>query len=149
MKALSVQQPYAAAIAAGVKTIEFRSRPIHYRGELLICTTKGGETIWCEDNGRYYKWPKGAHACVVEVVGCHPATADDAEAGNCYPEDIPDGAWAWEIKLKRLVKPNPVSGKLNLFEVADTAIEDDDDSMDYHLQFEEVSETEPKTGIIL
>lgn len=36
MKALSVQQPYAALICAGVKTVENRSRRTHYRGQILI-----------------------------------------------------------------------------------------------------------------
>jgi hypothetical protein len=36
MKALSVRQPYAALICAGVKTVENRSRPTNYRGKLLI-----------------------------------------------------------------------------------------------------------------
>ena len=37
MKALSVRQPWAGLIAAGLKTIEVRPRPTHYRGDLLIC----------------------------------------------------------------------------------------------------------------
>lgn len=36
MKALTVRQPHAQLISLGVKTIETRSKPTKYRGELLI-----------------------------------------------------------------------------------------------------------------
>ena len=40
MKALSLHQPWATWIATGAKSIETRTRPVSYRGPLLICSTK-------------------------------------------------------------------------------------------------------------
>lgn len=36
MKALSIKQPYAALIALGLKDVENRTWPTHYRGRILI-----------------------------------------------------------------------------------------------------------------
>lgn len=153
MKALSVRQPYVFDIACGIKTIELRSRPTKHRGELLICSSKGGAALWFYDEakGIYYKMPAGAQICVVEVVGCRPAVPDDAEAAACEPEDIVEGMWAWELKFKRLLKPNkPVQGKLNLFEVPDGEIADTDDpTPDYHLRCQEHSEKIPRGNVII
>jgi len=48
MKALTVRQPWAQAIAEGLKTVEVRSRPIRYRGLLAIhatgCTGRAADT---------------------------------------------------------------------------------------------------------
>jgi len=40
MKALSIRQPWAGLIAAGVKTIETRNWRTGYRGQLLICASR-------------------------------------------------------------------------------------------------------------
>ena len=40
MKAVSVKQPWASLIAEGNKTIETRTWPTNYRGDLLICASK-------------------------------------------------------------------------------------------------------------
>jgi hypothetical protein len=47
MKALSVRQPYASAILAGVKTLEIRSWQTHYRSDLLICATAKSLAALC------------------------------------------------------------------------------------------------------
>jgi hypothetical protein len=40
MKAISLWQPWAWAMAEGIKRIETRSWPISYRGDLVICSAK-------------------------------------------------------------------------------------------------------------
>ncbi|MFL5577327.1 MAG: ASCH domain-containing protein [Gemmatimonadaceae bacterium] len=41
MKALTLTQPWATLVAIGAKTIETRSWPTHYRGEVAIHAAKG------------------------------------------------------------------------------------------------------------
>lgn len=45
MKALTIKQPWASLIAAGVKDVENRTWDTRYRGPLLIHAGKGVETI--------------------------------------------------------------------------------------------------------
>ena len=52
MKALSVRQSWAGLIASGQKWIEFRSRPTHFRGKLLIGASKSGPTEYAELKGK-------------------------------------------------------------------------------------------------
>lgn len=147
MKALSVRQPYILAIVTGVKTVELRSRPTKHRGELLICSTKGGDDAYLrDDENYYYKIAKGAHMCVVDVVDCRKATPADAEAAFVHEDEITEDMWAWEFKLKKLVASTPVVGKLNLFEVDDALIKDGEVEY-FHKQFEKTKK-EPKSGFI-
>jgi activating signal cointegrator 1 len=90
MKALTVRQPHASLIAAGVKTIETRGQRTHHRGPLAIHAglhrpVEGadvGDWWWCwdVDQGaivRQSEWgqhpaPLGAIVAVVDVVDCVP-----------------------------------------------------------------------------
>ena len=42
---ISVRQPFAWAIMVGIKTVEFRSRPVAYRGPILIHASKGEQGL--------------------------------------------------------------------------------------------------------
>ncbi len=100
MKALSIRQPYASEIASGEKTEEYRSRRTHFRGPLLVCSTKapdeGGEGMPC-----------GVTICTVDLVDC-----------------IPDGSggWAWVLENPRPVEPRPIKGVLGFYEVDDSEV---------------------------
>lgn len=136
MKALSVRQPFAFFISEGAKTIELRSRPTNHRGPLLICASKSGGDWWYRDSEITCELPKGAHACVVNLVDCRPATKEDAVAAQCEPEDITEGMWAWVLSDDSTpVLPTPVVGRLNMFDVADELIDVGDvdkDITDYY-----------------
>ncbi|MFB6349465.1 ASCH domain-containing protein [Moraxella sp. ZJ142] len=123
MKALSVRQPYATDICLDMKTIELRTWRTDYRGKLLICSSKTGIKTWLEYQDKYYFAPMGATICVVDLIDCRPATKDDADDANCPPDDITDGMWAWVLDNVIDVKPKPIRGKLNLFEVDDSLVE--------------------------
>ena len=106
MLALSVRAPWAGLIASGVKTLEIRKRRINYRGELLICQSRGGGAV-----------------AVVEVVGCHPWTTDDARA-SATETTGPDGGiedclgqFCWELRLLRRVTSERIKGSLGFFNV--------------------------------
>jgi|HubBroStandDraft_1064217.scaffolds.fasta_scaffold10079_2 hypothetical protein len=100
MKALSVRAPWAEMIASGAKTVEIRSRRTHYRGELLICQSRGGAVA------------------IVEIVECRPfVEADDAASGGVwsrFPET--HSHFAWELRLVRRVTSDRIKGTLGFFE---------------------------------
>lgn len=50
MKALSLWEPWAGLVAAGIKTVETRSWTTNHRGELAIAATAhaGGWTVWSD-----------------------------------------------------------------------------------------------------
>jgi len=84
MKILTVREPLAELIAAGVKTIELRSWRTTYRGPLLLCAGSF-------KNNR----PTGPALCVVELVDVRRYVFGDDDLATCchgYP-----GAWAWVL----------------------------------------------------
>jgi activating signal cointegrator 1 len=78
MKALTLWQPWAGAMALGIKTIETRGRRFNYRGDL--CIHSAMRTIPWEEYPQPAKalgyppdkafWHGGAILCVVEVYDC-------------------------------------------------------------------------------
>lgn len=114
MRALSVRCPWAPLIAAGLKSIELRSRPTSYRGPVLIVSSlrfADDPGDWSDIDG-----PRGVALCVVDIVDCRPATAADADDACVAPG--PD-SWAWVLANPRPVPNVPVRGQLGLFSVAD------------------------------
>jgi hypothetical protein len=104
MKALSVRQPWANMIASGQKTIETRTWPTDYRGDLLICSSKRPAIA-----------PAGYALAIAELYDCHSMTKADEAAACC---ELYDGAWAWMLrKIKPISVRFPVRGQLGLFEV--------------------------------
>jgi len=133
IKALTVQQPWASLIACGRKTLECRSRPLSYRGPLLIhagLRVQGGaaEALdLCRAQGEADDVPQilpvGALVALVEVTGCRRWADDlpgllrdlDAQEGRLYelPETLDEareavarkGEWLWELRLVRAISP--------------------------------------------
>jgi hypothetical protein len=138
MKALSVRQPWAGLIAAGIKNVENRTwRPP--RGKLLICAGIAKVNTddvrlareMCKALGTAYPSDlcvrTGAALATVEVVGTM-----EKEDGDKIQYDFPDvylvdgvvdatwynpGCIGWLLANARLVRPFPVKGKLGIFEV--------------------------------
>jgi len=111
MKAISIKQPWASLIAAGVKTLELRAWPTDHRGPLLICSSRRPVI----DGHRH-----GAALCVVDVVDCREMTRDDIPFA-CVQQFYPDH-YAWVLRDVRLIEPFPVVGQLRLFDVRDGLI---------------------------
>ena len=111
MKAISIKQPWASLIAAGIKTREIRQWPTDHRGPLLIVSSRRPVI----DGHRH-----GAALCTVEVVGCRKMTADDVPFA-CVPH-IYHGHYAWVLGRVQLIEPFAVLGQLRLFDVADGLI---------------------------
>jgi hypothetical protein len=120
MKALSVRNPWAHLIARGDKTIELRTRRIHYRGELLICSSLNRNRPKMLASGLRDDEVLWGHAlCVAQLVDVRPAFESDARAA-CTPPS--DSEFAWILERVRRVAPFPVLGRLSLFDVEDARI---------------------------
>src|SRR5258708_38096209 len=78
MKALSIQQPWAWAILAGVKTVENRTWRTFHRGPLLIHASKKPWTGKADLLGHVPpgKLPIGVLLGTVEVLDCVPIGGD-------------------------------------------------------------------------
>lgn len=118
VKAITVRQPYADAIAHGSrsygrKLTENRTRPTQHRGPVLIhaglAEYQGAVLV------RDHDWPdvRGAVIAVAEIVGCHQANTDGPLC--CAPWGFPDH-WHWELDhVRPLPKPVPARGQLGLW----------------------------------
>lgn len=120
MKALTVRQPWAQAIAEGLKTVEVRSRPIKHRGLLAIHAAAKPDPEYAEEAEGL---PLGQVICVVNVVGCEPLTAELLEAAFMLGEGWPtEGLWGWQLADVRPVKPVAAKGKLSLWNLPDEQV---------------------------
>ena len=52
MKAISIKSPYAQLIQLGYKTLEVRSKPTHYRGDVIICVSLKNVYLWQIHNAK-------------------------------------------------------------------------------------------------
>jgi len=106
MKAISLKQPWASLIANGEKTIETRTWPTKYRGDLLICASK---------QPRLDRYPSGCALCIVTVIDWRPMTKADEQAACC---ELYQGAWSWLLSNIHPIVPFAVKGSLGFYEVA-------------------------------
>ena len=105
MKAISLHQPWASWIAQGKKTIETRFWYTHYRGDLLIVSTK---------KPKYKNLPLGKALCVVRVVDCRSMHVDDEKETLC---GFHPALYAWILKDIRPIRPFDVKGSQGFYEV--------------------------------
>ncbi len=118
IKTLSVKQPWAWAIAEGLKTIETRKWCPNHRGDILIAASLRPDKIFLE-------WlisqrgidilgeiEYGKAIAIVELLHCRPMTRADESFALCpvYP-----GAYAWVLGNVRKIEPYPVKGRLGLY----------------------------------
>jgi len=118
MKALSIKQPWAHLIIHGFegryKTIETRVWQTHYRGPLLIVSSKLPVARPWQPGARAEEMEFGKAIGIAEMVDCRPMTRADETAAMCgvYPD-----AWSWVFETPRAIDPFAVSGRLRLYEV--------------------------------
>lgn len=130
MKGLSLSQPYASLVALGLKTLETRKMRIHYRGPLVICSTKTldasawntichldsaplSEILMHERVDGPVDLPRGQALALVDVVGCRPLVEADWPESFFYAEK----RFAWKLANVRRLSPFPVRGMNGLFPV--------------------------------
>ena len=125
MKIISLTQPYATAIALGLKHWETRSWYTKYRGLLGIHAAKGfpkwAWEFWTAEYtlGRLPgTLPFGAVVAVVELTDCQP-TENLIDAISDLERrygDYLDGRFAWKLEDNRaLSEPVPAKGALGLW----------------------------------
>lgn len=129
MKALSVKQPWAMALVDGVKTIEVRTWATKHRGPLVICASAlPNNWFWYVEDDKVHRLiPAGCIMGIVDLVDCRPMTQADEESAIC---DCLPGDFAWVVKPIARCRPDPIIGKLNLFEVPDDKLVRLDDETD-------------------
>lgn len=130
MKALSVKQPWANALVEGAKTIEVRSWTTPHRGPLLICASSSPKNVFWQDPDTKEKFLfyAGCIIGIVDLIECRPMTKADEDAAL---SDYQAGTYAWVTKPIAFCRPDPILGKLHLYEVPDeeiVRISDDDDT---------------------
>jgi len=106
MKAISLKQPWSSLIAPGHKTIEARTWPTKYRGDLLICSSKKPKVP--------ADLPTGKALAVARLIDCRRMTKADEKEAMC---ERYNGAWAWLLADIRKIMPFDVKGRLGLYEV--------------------------------
>lgn len=107
MKALTVRQPWASLIIAGVKDVENRTWRTSYRGRLLIHAGRGRDTC---DHEVPDDLPGGVILGSVTLLDCvrdHPS-----------PWSIP-ASWHWLLgDVQPWARPVPVRGQLGLWDAS-------------------------------
>lgn len=111
IRALTIRQPWADAIAHGEKRTENRSRRTNYTGKVLIHAGLTGDREAVVIAG---VWPgpdvRGAVIAVADLVGCHQAAK-----GCCAPWGFED-CWHWVLSdVRPLPRPIPAKGRLGLW----------------------------------
>lgn len=109
VKALTVRQPWAAAIAHHGKTVENRNWHTSWRGTLLIHAAKTADPgISLIEHSIV----RGAVVAVATLTDCHPGD------GQCTPwADYPGpAAWHWVLEdVRALAEPVACKGTLGLW----------------------------------
>ncbi len=126
MKALTVYQPYASAIVAGLKLYETRSRRTSIRGRVAVHAGKASlnratRTLFAK---AFWKLlgavsgkidlPMGAVVGTVEIVDCLPVEAviPTLTERERVLGDYSPGRWAWVLKNPVMFHtPIPARGK--------------------------------------
>lgn len=121
MKALTIRQPYASLIVAGVKDVENRSWTSGHRGTVAIHAGRvdrvgpQASMAWHIATVLGLELPTGAILGVVDLV--------DVVEGASSPWALP-GHRHWVLRGARpLDHPVPMRGHLNLWEVNDASID--------------------------
>ena len=126
IKALSLWQPWASLVAAGVKRHETRHWATQYRGPIAIAAAKtmdlaGAPDQLCEAVAGPYWFrdlPRGFIVAVADLTACDPAerVADHLTQADLAAGNFARGRFAWRLeRIRRVREPIPVVGRQGLF----------------------------------
>lgn len=136
MKAISLWQPWASAMAMSLKLNETRSWQAQYRGPIAIHAAKRRPTdqdfkmfeFILKRFGREYDWlndlPLGQIVCVTELYDCISTNkvllAPSISDIEFHLGDYSPGRYFWKTEnLRRLKNPIPFKGKQGFFNIPD------------------------------
>jgi hypothetical protein len=117
-----IRQPWAALLAAGVKTFEIRSWATKYRGPVLIHAAKRPDRVTTPDVERW-SGVTGGILAEAHLIGCRPYNnpegfaADRARHLNDPEWYQPPGPFGFEFVNARLVPFHAVIGRTKFFTV--------------------------------
>jgi hypothetical protein len=134
MRAITVRNPYAWAIATGHKDVENRTRPTSYRGDIAIHSGAAWHKAGSMDRRVIDAWWGGPDngitridaadfagawfgrvLAVAELYDCH-----QADSGCCWSEwGDPEGFHLMLRNVRRLYRPVPAKGVLGLWLLPD------------------------------
>lgn len=125
MKVITIKQPFASLIAAGIKCYEFRTWKTKYRGEILIHAGKGINKKAMEKYKDYnLDYPSSAIIAKANLTDC--IFIDDnaramlkKENDVIYSSVINDKEWVgYGFKLEdvKRIDEIPINGKLSLWD---------------------------------
>lgn len=123
MRALTIKQPWAAAIAHGPKRIENRPKaiPPKHLGTTVLIHAGAAEDEGALPADMTREWPRHHRAivAVATLASCHQA----AKPLCCAPWGFPD-TWHWVFEDVRPIPhpPRPVRGHLGLWTVDDDVL---------------------------
>ncbi|MES2395853.1 MAG: ASCH domain-containing protein [Bacteroidota bacterium] len=125
-KALTIKNPWAYLIASGIKTVENRSRRTHYRGKILIHSSKVNDktSVHISDLLTEEQWNfLSIKDKMIMTVGefNNSSIIGEAEIVDCIENSksvwaVP-GQWHWIIK-NAVLYPHPIQnikGKLGIW----------------------------------
>ena len=111
IKALTIHQPFASLIVAGIKDVENRSRPTKYRGLLAIHAGLAADDDAMTAHGHLIDdYPRGVILGTVRVIDC----VRDSKS------EWADRSWHWQLADPQPFEtPIPAKGKLGLWTFTD------------------------------
>lgn len=124
MKVITIKQPFASLIAAGIKEYEFRTWKTKYRGEILIHAGKGIDKKAMEKLKCYnLEYPSGCIIAKAKITDCVKIDDDARKMLNdknklVYASIVKHTNWeGYGFKLEDVKKINPIeiNGKLSLW----------------------------------
>lgn len=133
VKVITIKQPFATLIAAGLKEYEFRTWKTNYRGKIYIHAGLGTDRKAIEKFKDYnLEYPKGEIIAVAELVDCimiDEEVKKELQAKNSlvYSGVIHDTSfqgYGFQLANIRKVKPISVKGKLGLWNYEPETLEE-------------------------
>lgn len=125
MKTITIKQPYASLIAAGIKKYEFRTWKSKYRGKLLIHAGKGIDKKAMEKFKNYnLEYPAGCIIAICDMVDCVKIDEETREMllkenelvyGKTAMDKSFDG-YGFRLENVKMIEEIPVKGALSFWE---------------------------------
>lgn len=125
MKVITIKQPFASLIAAGIKEYEFRAWKSKYRGKLLIHAGKGINKKAMEKFKCYnLEYPSGCIIAICDMVDCikindevRMMLRDKNElVYHNVASDTSNEGYGFKLANVKKIEPIYVSGKLSLWD---------------------------------
>jgi len=125
MKVITIKQPFASMIAAGIKEYEFRTWKTKYRGEILIHAGKGiDKKAMKKFEGYGLDYPSGCIIAKAVLSDCIEVSEEfranlSKKNSMVYSSIIKHTEWegyAFQLDKIEKIEPIPINGKLSIWE---------------------------------